>query len=63
MLAVSVIAAAGLVPAVKGRMEGLSDRGQTVCLGITRALSLGLLVLAILNLARGGFNPFIYFQF
>ena len=26
-------------------------------------LSLGLLVLAILNLARGGFNPFIYFQF
>ena len=50
-------------PAVKGRIEGLSARGQTVCLGITRVLSLGLLVLAILNLARGGFNPFIYFQF
>ena len=63
MLAVSVIAAAGLVPAVKGRIEGLSARGQTVCLGITRVLSLGLLVLAILNLARGGFNPFIYFRF
>ncbi|MDY4104293.1 MAG: MBOAT family O-acyltransferase [Oscillospiraceae bacterium] len=63
MLIVSVIAAAGLVPAVQRRMEGLSSRGQTVCLGVIRGLSLGLLVLAILDLARGGFNPFLYFQF
>ena len=54
-IAVAVLCAGSLVPRLRERVrlpEALAD-----------ALSLGLLALCILCLSRGGFHPFIYFQF
>ena len=41
----------------------LGIRRRPLPLPLSRVLSLGLLVLSILCLSRGGFHPFIYFQF
>ena len=54
-IAVAVLCAGNLIPRLRERVrlpEALAD-----------ALSLGLLALCILCLSRGGFHPFIYFQF
>ena len=40
----------------------MNDR-KTLSLSVSVLFSLALYALCIMSLARGGFNPFIYFQF
>ncbi len=63
LLGISLLAAFGLGQRVKARVRALPAGGQTLCLYLGRGFSLALLALCLLNLSRGGFNPFIYFQF
>ena len=62
-LIAAVVTAAGLVPKAKAWYAGQTEGMQRVCLYGIRIGSIALLIIAILNLSRGGFNPFIYFQF
>ncbi len=63
LLLLSVLACGELTPRLKTRCAGLSEKRQAA-LGLAgRAASLVLLLLCMLNLSFGGFNPFIYFQF
>lgn len=63
LLGVALLAAFGLGRYVEERVRALPAGGQVLCLHLGRCLGLVLLVLSLLNLSRGGFNPFIYFQF
>ena len=60
-LGIAVLAAAGAAPVLDGFCR--EHIGLWVHRRFLQALSLAVLVLSILNLSRGGFNPFIYFQF
>ncbi len=48
---------------LSGRLEGFAAERKTLSLTVSMLLSLALYALCIMSLARGGFNPFIYFQF
>ena len=63
VLIVSVLAAGGLSASVRGAGERLQARSPALMLSVNNLLHLGLLVLSVFSLSRGGFNPFIYFQF
>ena len=45
------------------RLGRLEEKGRTLFSVLTALYSLALYALCIMSLARGGFNPFIYFQF
>lgn len=63
ILLVAVLCAGNLVPALRARLcpDGAESRPWTLL--CAQLVSLLLLALSILSLARGGFHPFIYFQF
>lgn len=63
MLFISLIAAGGLATRAAARFTALPEPRRRVWLTVARCGSLVLLALSILDLAQGGFNPFIYFQF
>ena len=44
-------------------LEGFISEKSMLSLSVSMLLSLALYVLCVMSLARGGFNPFIYFQF
>ena len=48
---------------LSARFEGFAAEHKTFSLSVTLLFSLALYVLCIMDLARGGFKPFIYFQF
>lgn len=60
-LGIAVLTAAGIAPVLDGLCRFHMRR--SVHRRFLQALSLAVLILSILNLSRGGFNPFIYFQF
>ena len=60
-LGLAVFAAAGAAPALDGLCGRIMRAGARRLL--LQTLSLALLALSVLSLSRGGFNPFIYFQF
>ena len=63
VLIVSVLAAGGVSARICRVGERLQSRCPVLMLSANNLLHLGLLVLSVFSLSRGGFNPFIYFQF
>ena len=60
-LGAAVLIAGGIVSVPDGLDHPVTEPGR--CRRCLQLLSLALLVMCVLNLSRGGFNPFIYFQF
>ena len=55
---------AGRLPAfVRERLERIKEGRETAFAAMGAVFSLALYALCVMSLARGGFNPFIYFQF
>lgn len=63
VLLVSVLCAGGVSARMRSVGDKLQARNPAVMLSANNLLHLGLLVLSVFSLSRGGFNPFIYFQF
>ena len=63
VLLISVLCAGGVSARMRSVGETLQARSPAVMLSANNLLHLGLLVLSVFSLSRGGFNPFIYFQF
>ena len=63
VLLVSVLCAGGVSARMRSVGDKLQTRNPAVMLSANNLLHLGLLVLSVFSLSRGGFNPFIYFQF
>lgn len=58
VIGLGVLFAGGLPLYVRNRLDGI-----TIAKPVSYLFSLALYALCIMSLARGGFNPFIYFQF
>ena len=55
--------AGNLIPKLRARLTPNGTIDSPGLLAAASVVSLLLLVLSILSLAKGGFHPFIYFQF
>ena len=63
VIVVAVLAAGGINARVFAAGKRLEKRFPSLFLSVKNLLCLVLLILSVLSLSRGGFNPFIYFQF
>ncbi len=63
VIIIAIFAAGGMDSKVFDAGESLEKRYPSLFLGLYNLLCLVLLILSALSLSRGGFNPFIYFQF
>ena len=63
LLVVAIVCAGNLIPKLKAKMAGGFFETSLAGTAIVNALSLGLFVLTVMCVSKGGFHPFIYFQF
>lgn len=63
VIIVAVLAAGGVNAKAYGIGAGMEKRYPLLFLSLCNLLCLVLLLLSVFSLSRGGFNPFIYFQF
>ena len=60
---VAIVAATPIKGAIEQRIEAASDSTAMVLEIASYVLAIALLVLSLLALSGGGYNPFIYFRF
>ena len=63
VLLIAFLFAGRLPKLLSAKIEGFAAERKTLSLSVSVLFSLALYALCIMSLARGGFNPFIYFQF
>lgn len=63
VLFIAVLFAGRFPKYLSSRLESIAAERTTLALSVSILFSLALYALCIMSLARGGFNPFIYFQF
>ncbi len=63
VIALAVLFAGRIPGLVSARLKTAAEGRESVVLTVSALYSLVLYALCIMSLARGGFNPFIYFQF
>lgn len=63
VIVIGVLFSGQLPILASGKLSFFFEKNKTLSLVFKAVFSLALYVLCIMSLARGGFNPFIYFQF
>lgn len=63
VIMIALLTAGGISPRIKAFAGCVREKSPAVCACLGNAACLALFLLSVFSLSRGGFNPFIYFQF